>query len=160
MVAIQTRITNKWLVAIEELGYAYVAGEIDADKFWSMYRFNVRGFRCCPEYRNLQRDVFARGKCQMPGCKRTKRLEMDHIRQVVVAPESALDPANVWLLCERCHMAKTKGQRHGFYTKLRARYDATHTRQGSHRTDPIAPPQLAQTRTTPTRAPRAQGVLA
>lgn len=161
MTVIQVRITNKWLRAIEESCYECVAGTLDRNTFWTRYKYLVTGFRSCPEYRELQSIIFQHVKqCMAPGCKRGKGLEMDHIEQVILAPELALEHSNVQLLCKSCHKLKTEYDRTDFYARFDARYSHQPTRpQGI----PPTARRLTQRPShdsshAPISAPRAQGI--
>ena len=45
--------------------------------------------------------------CSAPGCGSRHRLNVDHIRTVREAPHLRLDPANLQVLCQSCHSART-----------------------------------------------------
>lgn len=51
----------------------------------------------------LERDGW---KCRC--CGERRRLEIDHIKPVRLAPELSFDPRNLQTLCGKCHAAKTR----------------------------------------------------
>jgi 5-methylcytosine-specific restriction endonuclease McrA len=53
-----------------------------------------------------RRDGWRCVKCGASGC----RLEVDHIRAIREAPESAYDLANLQTLCVSCHSRKTQSE--------------------------------------------------
>lgn len=57
------------------------------------------------EYREWKQAVFDRDgkKCQMPGCRRRRRLECHHIQRWADAPYLRWEPDNGIILCKQCH---------------------------------------------------------
>lgn len=74
--------------------------------------------RNCPLYTELCREVRKRdgNKCQFPGCKRRKYLEVHHILKVADYPHLIYEKKNCLLLCWKCHKKVTGNEES--YTQL------------------------------------------
>jgi 5-methylcytosine-specific restriction enzyme A len=66
--------------------------QVTATRRWQVLRHQI-----------LERDGW---KCR--NCGARGRLEIDHIKSVRLAPESAFDPDNLQALCPTCHTKKTR----------------------------------------------------
>ena len=58
-----------------------------------------------PFYREVMSKIKKRDgkKCQMPGCKKRRRLQVHHIRRWADSPSLGFDPYNLITLCRGCH---------------------------------------------------------
>lgn len=72
--------------------YARHSKRVTSTRRWQVLRHRI-----------LERDDW---KCRCCGDRR--RLEIDHIKPVKLAPELAFDPANLQALCGPCHTRKTR----------------------------------------------------
>lgn len=72
--------------------YARHSKHITSTRRWQVLRQQI-----------LERDGW---KCR--SCGERRRLEIDHIQPVRLAPEKAFDPSNLQTLCGRCHARKTR----------------------------------------------------
>ena len=65
-------------------------------------------------YANWRRKVYARdkGKCQMPGCKKRKRIQVHHIRKWSSAASLRYEVDNGICLCWDCHKEVTGKEEH------------------------------------------------
>lgn len=71
-----------------------------------------------PEYTKARAKVRKRDKrkCQMPGCRRRKRLQVHHIIPWSVRPDLRYELSNMITLCYDCHKLVTGSE--GFYEAL------------------------------------------
>jgi 5-methylcytosine-specific restriction enzyme A len=75
-----------------------------ADKWHRHSRHITRG----PRWRALRMAVLQRDSFRCVHCGARGRLEVDHIKPVRVAPESAHSIDNLQSLCCKCHTRKTR----------------------------------------------------
>lgn len=57
-----------------------------------------------------------KGKCQMPGCKKRRKLEVHHVLPYSVYSQLRVDPSNGITLCKDCHHS-IKGKE-SYYAQL------------------------------------------
>lgn len=67
-----------------------------------------------PVYRKFRKDVIKRdkGKCQMPGCKASKFLQVHHVSKWSGASALRYEVSNGITLCKRCHNQITGKETH------------------------------------------------
>jgi len=56
----------------------------------------------------LRHQILEKANWQCRECGETRSLEVDHIEPVRTAPKRAFDPANLQVLCRKCHSSKTR----------------------------------------------------
>lgn len=79
-------------MGVSRKDHARHSKRVTATRRWQVLRHQI-----------LERDGW---KCRC--CGERKRLEVDHVQAVRIAPERSFDPANLQTLCARCHTKKTR----------------------------------------------------
>lgn len=79
-------------MGVSRKDHARHSKRVTATRRWQVLRHQI-----------LERDGWA---CRCCGSR--KRLEVDHVQAVRIAPERSFDPRNLQTLCARCHTKKTR----------------------------------------------------
>lgn len=79
-------------MAVTRKEFARHSKRVTSTRRWQVLRHQI-----------LERDGW---KCRC--CGERRRLEIDHIQPVRLAPERAFDPSNLQALCGPCHTRKTR----------------------------------------------------
>jgi 5-methylcytosine-specific restriction endonuclease McrA len=79
-------------MAVTRKEFARHSKRVTSTRRWQVLRHQI-----------LERDGW---KCRC--CGERRRLEIDHIQPVRLAPEMAFDPSNLQALCGPCHTRKTR----------------------------------------------------